>query len=396
MKILLLSATPYKMYTMYHESQEDDHYQDFIRTVGFLFNSQQKVEVLEEKTKNYRRALYNLNSGNTDRLDQAKLEIETSLKKVMVRTERLAVTENRDGMVVESKDDLGWLTPQELKSFAVLDQVATHLEVGDTVEYWKSAPYLLNFMDKNGYRMKEKLIEAASDDESCEQLRAVLAAGVDCLLSSTQIEAYQQIDPANAKLRTLLQNAVANGAWQLLWIAPAFPYYKVAEGPYSSPTLQKFTKALVFSAWRVVPKVIAMLCSYEAERLAITADSKNGHYSGRRQAPLLRFGMVDGRTVGMSNFNLIYPCWTLANAIDPLKIMKEQRPAGGLPDVSTVTGVVKVEIAKRMEPILKEIASPGGAFADERWYWAALVLLDRHYCRTEVGEWLQSEDDEFA
>ncbi|NLY90738.1 MAG: DEAD/DEAH box helicase, partial [Firmicutes bacterium] len=174
-KILLLSATPYKMYTMYHESQEDDHYQDFIRTVGFLFNSQQKVEVLEEKTKNYRRALYNLNSGNTDRLDQAKLEIETSLKKVMVRTERLAVTENRDGMVVESKDDLGWLTPQELKSFTVLDQVATHLEVGDTVEYWKSAPYLLNFMDKNGYRMKEKLIEAASDDESCEQLRAVLA-----------------------------------------------------------------------------------------------------------------------------------------------------------------------------------------------------------------------------
>lgn len=32
-KILLLSATPYKMYTMYHESDEDGHYQDFIRHV---------------------------------------------------------------------------------------------------------------------------------------------------------------------------------------------------------------------------------------------------------------------------------------------------------------------------------------------------------------------------
>src|SRR6056297_2463414 len=34
-KIILLSATPYKMYTMYHES-EDAHYEDFFRTLRFL------------------------------------------------------------------------------------------------------------------------------------------------------------------------------------------------------------------------------------------------------------------------------------------------------------------------------------------------------------------------
>lgn len=395
-KILLLSATPYKMYTMYHESDEDGHYQDFIRTVGFLFNAKEKVTVFEEKLKKYRRELYNLTPGNTERLNQTKLEIEASLKKVMVRTERLAVTENRDGMVVESRNDLGWLTPQELKSFAVLDQVATLLEVGDTVEYWKSAPYLLNIMDKTGYQLKEKLIQTVDGGEIRDKLRDILAAGADCLLSAGQIEAYQRIDPANAKLRTLLENTVDNGAWQLLWIAPSIPYYQVPEGPYSSPALQRFTKALVFSAWRVVPKVIAMLCSYEAERLAVKAGSKYGDYSSRRHVTLLRFGSVDGRPVGMSNFNLIYPCWTLATTIDPLRIMKEHRTAGNSPDLDTVTGLVKAEVGKLMEPILNKFAGPGGAFADERWYWAALALLDRHYHRKEVEEWLQGKDDEFG
>src|SRR5690606_14264982 len=43
-KVLLLSATPYKMYTMYYERAEDDHYADFMRTVRFLFNSDKATE----------------------------------------------------------------------------------------------------------------------------------------------------------------------------------------------------------------------------------------------------------------------------------------------------------------------------------------------------------------
>ena len=35
-RLLLLSATPYRMYTLHHESAEDDHYRDFLRTVEFL------------------------------------------------------------------------------------------------------------------------------------------------------------------------------------------------------------------------------------------------------------------------------------------------------------------------------------------------------------------------
>ncbi|MBS6529213.1 MAG: DEAD/DEAH box helicase family protein [Bacteroides caccae] len=37
-RVLLLSATPYKMFTLDQESEEDNHYADFIRTLQFLYN----------------------------------------------------------------------------------------------------------------------------------------------------------------------------------------------------------------------------------------------------------------------------------------------------------------------------------------------------------------------
>jgi len=37
-RVLLLSATPYKMYTMGHELAEDHHYADFLDTLKFLHN----------------------------------------------------------------------------------------------------------------------------------------------------------------------------------------------------------------------------------------------------------------------------------------------------------------------------------------------------------------------
>ena len=38
-RVLLLSATPYRMYTRVGDSDGDDHYADFMRTARFLFDS---------------------------------------------------------------------------------------------------------------------------------------------------------------------------------------------------------------------------------------------------------------------------------------------------------------------------------------------------------------------
>ena len=52
--------------------------------------------------------------------------------------------------------------------------------------------------------------------------------------------------------------------------APTCPYYQL-DGVFSAPELKGFTKRLVFSPWRVVPKTIASLVSHDAERRAPTA-----------------------------------------------------------------------------------------------------------------------------
>ena len=52
-RTLLLSATPYKMYTLSHES-DDDHYRDFLNTVDFLEGPERSPETLENLLREFR------------------------------------------------------------------------------------------------------------------------------------------------------------------------------------------------------------------------------------------------------------------------------------------------------------------------------------------------------
>ena len=99
-KVLLLSATPYKMYTMYYEQEaDDDHYTDFIRTIGFLFDDQSKTDQFEQGLVRYRRALLQPGVDGQNELRDAKDTIEQTLRSVMARTERMGVTSERDNMI---------------------------------------------------------------------------------------------------------------------------------------------------------------------------------------------------------------------------------------------------------------------------------------------------------
>ncbi|MGE5550803.1 MAG: helicase-related protein [Bacteroidota bacterium] len=393
-KVLLLSATPYKMYTIYHETEDNDHYADFLRTVGFLMNSQEKTKVFAEQLAGYRRELYNLEPGNLERLHAAKEGIETALRRIMVRTERLPATAARDGMVVESREDLGSLTGRELRSYAALDAVAQALGVSEPIEYWKSSPYVLSIMDRQGYKLKEKLVKALTVSQGAEEAATSCDATVldgcqDAMLPWEMVETYSRIDPGNAKLRTLMGQKVDTGAWRLLWLPPSMPYYETPGSPYGDPALRGFTKGLVFSSWKVVPKAIAMLCSYEAERRMVTSLEGSADYQEirRRRAPLLRFPVVDGKPGGMSALALSYPCLTLAEALDPLAISLGE---GTLPQAGKVLEVAAERLQELIAPILAQYAhDDGNPLPDLSWYWAALALLDRHYHPAEVGSWLE-------
>lgn len=395
-KVILLSATPYKMYTMYNEMQNEDHYTDFLKTVEFLFRSKKRTGEFKSDLVRYRNALLQKNSPDIQELNKVKRRIESKLRKVMVRTERITSSIDQTCMISEAETTLGRLEPEDLKAFSIIDKVAGQLGAGDTVEYWKSAPYLLNVMDREGYKIKKEFIRLIKS-QSALPILGILREDSDDLLSWKKIRKYSPIHPPNARLRDLISRKVQADAWKLLWIPPCMPYYRATKGPYSEPILQDFTKALVFSSWLVVPKVIAMLTSYEAERQMVTQFDHNADYfmERKRHPPLLRFAFSDNRPTGMPIFTLIYPCITLAAQIDPLQVAKKSAKASGLIRTEDMIRNVESSLHDLLDPILAPYKGMSGP-TDEHWYYAALTLLDWYYYRKPVQDWLESKDTKFA
>lgn len=105
----------------------------------------------------------------------------------------------------------------------------------DGLEFWKSAPYLLNFMD--GYRFKKEFSKGAEDPYVAADLAAPLLADSSLLLPWADVTAYRVIDPGNARLRNLFNDVIESGAWKLLWIPPSMPHYELG-GPFADPSLR--------------------------------------------------------------------------------------------------------------------------------------------------------------
>lgn len=390
-KVLLLSATPYKMYTMHHEKDREDHYEDFLRTVGFLFGSARNLRALEKDLEKFRNTLLSPLAANTDEVYAIKHRIESQLRKVMVRTERLSATLDLGGMVADSPLRSAKLSPHDLTGFAMLDRVARHVEAGDVIEYWKSAPYLLNIMEHRGYQLKTRLIRHGKKGGDSE-LTGIFAGQNSANLLWENVCKFWPIEPANSKLRSLIENKVNNGGWKLLWIPPSIQYYHPKKGPYSDQSLQDYTKSLVFSSWIVVPKAIAMLSSYEAERNMVLAFDQDPEYPKERDRPrLLQFTRSKDRLTGMNVFPLVYPCLTLAAKIDPLEIAYSLTSGSTLPDADHVIRVAESKVAELLGPIIKRLGSTSGR-VDESWYWVSLVALDWRYYRNPTSEWLNTTD----
>jgi hypothetical protein len=386
-RVLLLSATPYKMYTLAHEATTDHHYDDFRRTLDFLLADKAPQSRYTEILSRYRHELFRLAEAGPGALTLVQRELEAALRHVMVRTERLANSTDRNGMLIEVPPTGLRLEAADLGQYLTLQEVAETLEHHDTLEYWKSAPYLLNFMDE--YKLKHDFSEAIKDrrSENSKQLAKSLAAADGALLNAKQIERYRKIDAGNVRLRSLLDDTVGRGAWRCLWMPPAFPYYKLG-GAYADQQLVGFTKRLVFSCWRVVPKVIASLLSYEAERLMTLRFSKNArntHKARENRRALLKFSRSKGRLTGMPVLGLVYPCETLARRFDPYQLTAAEQGTGQLPSAGLLLERIEPQIQALLEPLIRDKEANG--LADESWYWAAAILLDLQHHPETTRAW---------
>ena len=378
-RLLLLSATPYRMYTLHHESADDDHYRDFLRTVEFLDPELKESGDLRGLLDDYRRAMYRIESG-TEHLVRIKGKIESQLRRVMSRTERLRVSTESDGMLREVPCAGLELTAEDVQDFLALEKIGREVRQPRVLDYWKSAPYLLSFMDN--YKLKRNVV-AKLDMSSDNGLAKLLTDGGRVSLSWEEVEAYARLDPANARLRSLLAWMERGEAWRLLWLPPALPYY-AESGPWKTARKQQLSKRLIFSTWQVVPKAVAGLVSYDVERRILPrfdASIQNTPEERRKRRPLLRFAYSKERNslTGMPVLAILYPSPSLAELGDPVPV-----PEGG----ATLEDAV-ARARERLEPLLAALTEPylDAAREDESWYWAAPILLDLERHEASTREW---------
>lgn len=381
-RVLLLSATPYRMLTLGGES-EDDHYEDFIATVDFLLQDKVALARLREEFRHYRQLLVSIDSASAVELTRTRDRIQSTLLSVMVRTERVASTVGRNAML----DDVitaAEIRRPDLKQAKLVDRLARAVATQDPIEYWKSAPYLLNVMKE--YKLKEE-VHARIKNPSPEMLDA-LRAFPEQLLRKKDIETYQEIDPQNGRLRRLLEDTIGAGYWRLLWMPPCLPYWSLG-GAYAE--VGSATKALVFSAWYVVPDVIAAIGSYLAElRIMVTAAERIRYTElTEKRKGLLIFKVGERGPESLSTLAILYPSPTLAREIDPLRLAMRRLNGGD--------GVQRDEILEEAKRILADRLRETGTWPTERadwtdpqWYWAAPILLDRHFA-PDVGRWIAGE-----
>jgi hypothetical protein len=386
-RVLLLSATPYKMYTMADE-QSDDHYRDFISTLAFL-EGPTRTRGIERLVADYREQLYQLGSAGSDP-STARVALEKRLRMVMARTERITATQDRDGMLRQIAPPLS-TTADDVRRYVVLQRAADDLDLqsGSVMPYWKSIPYPANFMDDYQYGTR---LRAAFDGPRGSALLRDLSRS-RALFPKSEWQRYGVIDPGNARLRALYEDTVGPGAWQLLWLPPTAPYYALG-APFSDPALRRFTKRLLFSSWAAAPKALAVLTSYEAERRMMKEGdpgAENTEQARSRITTPLTFRMDGNRPGSMSLLTLLYPSATLANEFDPAVLGAVARSGSQDGQATPTLRRILTPARRRMAELLSALApGPPDGPVDQAWYWAAPVLLDAHFHRKPTEAWLEA------
>jgi hypothetical protein len=364
-KVLLLSATPYKMFTLAEERglTGDDHYTDFLSTVDFLERPRQSgtTERLKVALGEFRRRAV---TGDDPRA--AKDSVETVLRKVMCRTER-PVSGLAD-MLVAKIDQPAPPTAEDLLGFVAMKEIADEVGGSVSIEYWKSAPYFLNFMD--GYQLSEKFRQAELDPWV---KRSLLAKAQ--VIRRSQLTKNEEIEPANARLRQLTTETVDRGLWRLLWVPPSIPYHEPG-GAYAEIDPAWVTKRLIFSSWAAAPSAIASLLSWSANRRMGDGPTR----------PRLAYRMEEGRPAGMTALALFLPTPGLAELTDPLEVAREA-PDQILPADRVLAWAV-TKVASRVGASRPAAA----ALSRDTWFWAAPFAVDGGDGNFELAEVISEKE----
>lgn len=395
LKVLLLSATPYKLYSTMDEIDEaerpDEYYKEFFDVIRFLNNDdKEKMETFSEVWSNYSISLREVIKGDSAVLS-LKGKAENEMYNIMCRTERISVMDSGDYIDDSSAKTSLKISEGDIHSFIDMGELLKN--IGDEhnllVDYAKSSPYLMSFM--NHYKVKEYIEKYFKKNPE----EIAKARGKYLWINRQWLEHYDEVPANNTRLEELKRQIFNNRSELYMWVPPSRPYYNL-EGVYKDS--RGFSKILVFSSWEMVPKMIGSMISYEEERRTVGVVSRdetlkttnNTYFTDaklRYPAARLRFNVSKGEARGMYLLCLMYPSETIADIYHPIEYLNEGYT------LNEIRNELIVKIDKLLKPIIDEYAHPS-VREDNRWYYIAPALLDgMEYVNKWINEMYYSELD---
>lgn len=397
-KVLMLSATPFKPYTNKFDSLEgENHYKELIKIMQFL--QEKEGANYWQKFEKDRKAFFDLLKNpketiqNLEEAKKIKLNLENHYKAVISRNERASVTSDGKTMVKEIKNFIKIL-PEDIEDYIYIDSLANKLneqieqnryKINNQIEFSKSVPFPLSFSDN--YKINREIKKAYKNNKFTVPNKGFLNTKVinnyKPILSKTN-----SIYP-NAKMRDLLETTFKDKAYNLLWIPPSLPYYK----PFAAfKNNQDYSKNLIFSSWAMVPRAIATIVSYEAERLTVGAENtsklnekkKRTYFLKQRlPRPLLTFTAKENEGNRMYNYCLLYPSRSLTTIIETKEFLTFKTH-------TELKKVIKNRLKDQLNTLEKKHKTHNTI--EDRWYWLAPLLLDKENFNTnELELWLQQK-----
>ncbi|HZX00638.1 MAG TPA: hypothetical protein VFF45_00175, partial [Bacilli bacterium] len=387
--VLLLSATPYRLFARFREGGQ--HHEELFQLLKFLFadRADQHIAELKHDFGAYRDALIRDAPGSPRALE-AKRRIEQRLRRVMARTERDLLAPPSQGHRGRTRDQAeAPVTAQDLVVFrhfvgSVRDEDRHTVEA-----FWSSIPYPLQMMG-NDY-VASKHADPSRGGGLAKAAR----------LARARLGDYTHENWAHPRLRGLLQRLPAS-LLELPWLPPSRPWWPLAE---RFSALQSASKALVFSRFRAIPRALATLLSYEAERRAfggVAGRRRYGYFrtrsarAGRRArgGPRLRPLPPEAFTFGASSGHdrklllMFLPLPALAAISDPLGLAGIE---SGALDRSAARAQVRARLVERLrEDTSRTRRDPlGWALALERQDSAGWSAL-----RKGAAAWIDEEGEE--
>lgn len=351
-RVLMLSATPYRMSSVGATREEGSHHEEFLAMVRFLLRGEETMLArLRERLERFNDGMRTLDPADTSSLEALRDEIQSLLRGVMSRTDRTPTSVERDAMMIAlptpAYPDAG-----QMLTYVGMQRVARALDVPDVLEYWRSAPAPFSFL--SGYELRERLMEALDEPDQtlCEAL------GTPGLFLSDTVA--QGAESRHARTAALAQKLVEAGIHRVAWLPPSRPSH-VLGGPFAKLGEGARTKRLLFSGWRMVPRAVSTVLD------ALLTDAQVSEFGkpGTR-----RHVETDG------DYLIGYPSSVLADLGHPDLWAASCEAKGLTPTIEAFVTELLPAVRRLMDDVEARFGGNQQGPEDHAWYWMGPALAD--------------------